>query len=214
MNIYIKRSLIYYFTLTLIASLLNFQGCNAQSTSYAADQSGNPTNLNSISLFIPVTAIVSPVCASTAALTASLDLGTLDRALPDTQVALNIQCSGAFHMGLTSGNGGLKSAAVTPAGYTSLRDYKVTLHIRDNANTDYSSLTCTASALVSSASGSACSNNIRGPATGASPSFMVNGPSTGNGSYLTISDAPLTTNILVAATDYIDTLTISITAAT
>lgn len=191
--------------------------CNhshAQTTAYASDQMGNPTSINAIALSIPVTAQVAPTCTSPILSTANIELGALDRVLPETQVTLNIQCSGAFRIGLVSSNGGLRTAMAAPSGYSSLRDYNLALHIRDNTNAETVSLTCPASSLTATAVSSNCSANLRGPATGLSPGFKVNAPSNGKACYLLISNVPLGPNTLVAATDYTDTLTINVTAAT
>lgn len=198
----------------IIAQLAIGHHVQAQTTAYASDQVGNPTAKSSISASIPVTAQVLPTCTSPILATANIDLGALDRVLPETQIALNIQCSGAFRIGLVSSNGGLRTAMVAPSGYSGLRDYNLALYIRDNTNANTVSLTCPASSLAATAISSNCSANLRGPATGLSPGFKVNAPSNGKACYLLISNVPLGTNTLVAATDYADILTINVTAAT
>ncbi len=182
-------------------------------TAYAADQTGNPSGPSNIVLSVPVTAQVGAACATTALPTTTVNLGALDQALPDTQVSLSIQCSGPFRMGLVSTNGGLKSAATAPTGFANLRDYSVALHIKDNASVDHPSSTCVASLLTPTASASTCTTNLRGPATSTGPNFLVSTASTGQASYLLISNAPLGSGVLVGASDYSDTLTITLTAA-
>lgn len=201
-------------SVVIIVQFAIFHRSWAQTTAYASDQAGNPTSKNFISASIPVTAQVLPTCTSPILPTTNIDLGALDRVLPETQITLNIQCSGAFRIGLVSSNGGLKTAVAPPVGYSGLRDYNLALYIRDNTNADTVSLTCPASSLAATAVSSSCSANLRGPATGLSPGFKVNSPSNGKACYLLISNAPLGTNTLVAATDYTDILTINVTAAT
>ena len=179
---------------------------------YAKDNGGGPTSPNDIALSIPVTATIGTTCGTTTLPNATVNVGELNAVIPNTQVALTIQCTAAFRMGLVSSNGGLRSGVVAPTGYTNQRDYNVSLHIVDNTLAGHDSSTCLASQLTTGSS--ACSNLI-GPAASSAPGFRVASASTNqSGSYLLISNANLTgSNILVSDTGYTDTLTITLTAA-
>ncbi len=201
------------FLLSASALFVHSGTAAAQVTAYAADQAGQPTSIDRVSLAIPVTARVAPSCASTALPNSIINLGNLDLTLPNTQVALTIQCNATFHVGLTSSNGGMKTAANAPPGYTGVRDYNIALHIKDNTDAENVSSTCLASSLTPAAGSTACSANLRGPATSTAPGFTISGPSTGRTSYLLISNAPKSQDILIGAADYSDTLTITLAAA-
>jgi|SRR5579872_502841 len=185
---------------------------NTITTAYAKDNGGGPTSPNNIPLFIEVTAKISSACGTTTLPNATVNVGELNAVLPNTQVALDINCTGAFRMALVSSNGGLKSGVAAPAGYTNLRDYNVSLHIVDNTLAGNDSSTCLASQLTT---GSSACPNLIGPATSSAPGFRVpNASNNQSGSYLLISNANLSgPNILVSDTGYTDTLTITLTAA-
>jgi hypothetical protein len=210
----VRRAAVIISVVTWVGALAAAGAASALTTAYAADEAGNPTSVDHVTVTIPVTAQVGAACGTTTLPNTTVLLGELSQALTSTQVALTIQCTGAFRMGIVSSNGGLKSAVGAVTGYTNQRDYNVALHIVDNSNTDNVSSTCLASSLTATAPGSICATNLRGPATAATPGFQVASPSTGKSSYLLISDAPLGSNILVSGSDYSDTLTITLTAAT
>jgi hypothetical protein len=185
---------------------------NTIQTAYAKDNGGGPTSPNNITIGVPVTAKIGAVCGTTTLPNATVNVGELNAVLPNTQVALTIQCTGAFRMGLVSSNGGLKSGVAAPSGYTNLRDYNVALHIVDDTLAGNDSSTCLASQLTT---GSSACPNLIGPATSSAPGFRVANTSTNqSGSYLLISNANLAgSNILVSDTGYTDTLTITLSAA-
>jgi hypothetical protein len=185
----------------------------ADTTIYASDNTGGPPSPTFIALGIPVTAQVGAACDGTTLPKTTVDMGVLNQALTLHQVELAIVCNGPFRMGIVSSNGGMLSGAPTPGGYANLRDYNVQLDIVDNNNAHNFSSTCLASSLTASAPSSTCATNLRGPASTSSPGFEVITPSNGKTSELDITDAPLPVGTLVAATDYTDTLTITLSAA-
>jgi hypothetical protein len=159
---------------------------------------------------IPVTASVSATCGATTLPTTSVNVGELTATL-NTQVPFIIKCTSAFRMGVVSSSGGMVSAAPAVAGYTNQRDYAVTLFVKDDTATVNQSSTCLASTLTAA---SASCSNLRGPASTAAPGFKVNGPSNNqSGSYLLISGAPTGSDLLVSASDYVDTLTVTLSAS-
>ena len=179
-------------------------------TVYASDNGGGPSSPNSAPLSIPVTASVGTACGTTTLPTTTVNVGELNATL-NTQVALTIKCTGSFRMGVVSANGGLVTTGIAPAGYTTLRDYNVSLHIIDDTLAANDSSTCAASTLTA---GSTSCLNLIGPATTSAPTFKV--PTSSNnqtGSYLLISGAYTGTNILVAGPGYTDTLTITLTSS-
>ena len=167
-------------------------------------------------LSIPVTASIGNYCGTTTLPTTLVHLGDLTLAL-STQVAMTIQCNGAFRMGVQSQNGGMLLGAPgsAPSGYTNLRDYDVTLNIVDNSNVTHTSSTCHASTLTATAA-LPCTNLI-GPASNSAPGFLVSTASTGKASNLTISGAYTGSDILMSSNgvaNYGDILVITLSAAT
>jgi hypothetical protein len=179
---------------------------------YASDNGGGPSGPNEIDVGVLVTAEIPSSCGTTTLPNATVNVGELNAVIANTQVALTINCSAAFRMGLVSSNGGLRSGVAAPAGYTNLRDYNVSLHIVDNTLAGNDSSTCHASQLTT---GSSACLNLIGPATSSAPGFRVaNASNNQSGSYLLISNTALTgSNILVSDNGYTDTLTITLTAA-
>src|SRR5581483_9264765 len=125
---------------------------------YASDNGGGPTNPNFVPVSLQVTAKIGTTCGTTTLPDATVNLGELNGAISDHQVAISVKCTGAFRMGVVSANGGLKAGVAVPSGYANLRDYNVALHIVDDTLAANDSSTCLASQLTTGSS--ACPNLI------------------------------------------------------
>lgn len=160
-------------------------------------------------LSIPVTASVGGSCGFATAPTATHNFPDLDTGFSaDTGFVLN--CNGASRIAVVSANGGLRSLAPAPGGYTNIAPYTVAVHMVGNAG-----LTSDASCLVADLSASAATPcTFRGPVT-PSVGLKLNGPSNGQaGSYIRVS-APVYagSDNLVASSAYEDTLTVTLSAS-
>lgn len=157
-------------------------------------------------LNIPVTASVGTTCGTTVLPNPTITYPDLTAALSSNQITLPIKCSAAFRIGVVSSNGGMKSASPVVTGYSNLRNYNVSLNIVDDASAVHAAGPCLASTMKT---GGSCSSML-GPSD--TSGLSVGAASNGAGSYLQVSDAPVGSNILVTASDYTDTLTITLSA--
>lgn len=160
---------------------------------------------------VPVTATVGGRCGFNAAGVPSgvWDAGAIDLPGWSHQFNFMLECTGLSKVAVTSANGGLKIAsAPTAPGFTGIAPYNVRLNVLHNSGTVVSS--CLAGTLA--ASGSGCA--FKGDATLGQgiqiPSASYN---LGN-SFLEVSYAAPVTSNLLAAGDYTDTLTITVSPAT
>lgn len=178
---------------------------SAQVTAIAG---GNPDHID---IALPVTASIGAHCGFAAAPNGTYSTPDLHQAFThDFPFAL--QCTGPSRVAIVSANGGLLAAVgAPPSGYTRLAPYRVTLSLAGDSGVTSESATCDAQNLAADAV-SPCL--FRGPAAGGQ-GLLLSGPSSNvSGSYLRVN-APAYGGgaILVAANNYQDTLTITLSAA-
>ena len=119
-----------------------------------------------------------------------------------------LDCTGPSRMAVVSSNGGLKTAGTVPTGYTTTAPYDVALHLVANDGVTTADASCAAATL---ASGSSCS--FVGPAS-TSQGLRLTAPSTDKvGSYLRVSAPAYAGSDQLAAGTYVDTLTVTLSAA-
>lgn len=188
-----------------VLGLLSTPGV-AQTTAVAH---GSPSN---ITLSIPVKASIASVCgfATGAMPSESFTIPTdLNNAFTH-DVGFVLQCTVASRIAVVSSNGGLRTSASAPPGYTGLRKYNVALHVVGDTGVTPADANCASVALKPT--DASCS--FFGTAT-ATVGLPLSGSSYNQaGSYLRVSsaayaDAP----ILLAANNYADTLTVTLSAA-
>lgn len=184
-------------------------GAQAQTTAYAAGQ-GVP-GLSDIALGVPVTASVGGSCsfAPGASPNASYNFPNADAGFSQ-DTAFSLTCNGPSRVAIVSQQGGLRSSATAPAGYTTLLPYQVELLMAGIGGAT-AAATCNANLLTASAGG-AC--GFRGPVS-FTQGLKLDAASSGQaGSYVRIVAPPYGgADRLVAANDYADTLSVTLSAA-
>lgn len=193
----------------LLASSALFvaSGAMAQTTAYAVGQ-GSP---NQIVLGVPVTASVGGACNFTPGTAPNATYNFPNADLGFSQdTAFTLTCNGPSRVAIVSQQGGLRSSAAAPAGYTTLLPYQVELMMVGVGGATATS-TCDANLLTASA-GNTC--DFRGPVS-FTQGLRLNSASTGQtGSYVRIVAPPYAGSARpVAANDYADTLSVTLSAA-
>lgn len=177
---------------------------HAQATAYAAGQGA----LNRIEVGIDVRASVRDRCgfASGGAPTGSTDQAEFDRLGIRKDFAIQLNCTGASRIAVSSVNGGL-AAGETAAGYATTAPYSVELKmIADNGSA--ATATCDAAKLK------AASECLFAGSAGTTKGLLLNAASTkANGSYLRVSAPPYTGSAPLQAGSYSDTLVITVSIA-
>lgn len=161
---------------------------------------------------IPVIASVGGRCtfALNGAPSGSFDAGQIDQAGWSNQFAFVLDCNGAARVGVTSANGGLRTATQpTDAGYLGIAPYSVRLNLAGENGANANAQCDVANLKLNAAS----------PCTFIGPATQTQGlriaPSSRNltGSYLEVSASAYPgPGVLVQGT-YSDTLTVTVSAA-
>lgn len=177
---------------------------NAQVTAYAPGQGA----VNSVSVNIDVRASVRDRCgfAQGGAPAGTIDQAEFDRTGFSKDFAINLNCSGASRIAVSSRNGGLATDA-SATGHASVAPYEVELRmVADNGTTAIGS--CAASTL-----GSAGGCGFAG--TGSTTNGLRLGAAStkSNGSYLRVKANPYAGATPLLAGRYADTLTVTVSVA-
>ncbi len=178
----------------------------AQATATAQ---GSPSN---ITLTIPVTASVASSCgfASNGVPSETFAIPTELNSAFTHDVGFMLQCTVASRIAVVSKNGGLKTPAAAPNGYTALRNYNVALHVVGDTGVSAVDGSC-AVATLKSTDATCAFYGAASPTVG----LNLNGSSYNQGgSYLRLSSAIYAAPaVLVASNNYSDTLTVTLSAA-
>lgn len=198
------RSRIYLLML-MVAFLAIVQPARAQVTAYAAGQGA----VSSIDVSVEVRASVRSRCgfATGGAPAGSVDQADFDQSGFTRDFAIQLNCTGASRIAVSSTNGGMTTAAATGTGYATKAPYQVDLKmVADNGTS--STATCQAATL---SSGGSCT--FAGTA-GSSTGLRLGGASTrANGSYLRVSAPAYNGAAPLVAGRYTDTLTVTVSVA-
>ncbi|MND52765.1 hypothetical protein D3C87_947480 [compost metagenome] len=189
------------------SSVFVASGAMAQVTAYAVGQ-GTPNN---ITLGVPVTASVGGACNFTPGASPNATYNFPNADLGFSQdTAFSLTCNGPSRVAIVSQEGGLKSSVAAPAGYTALLPYQVELNMVGTGGAT-ASASCDANLLTAAAANTCV---FRGPVS-FTQGLKLNAPSTGQtGSYVRIVAPPYGGAARpVAASDYADTLKVTLSAA-
>lgn len=190
--------------LTALAAMVAASSTQAQ-TAYAVGQ-GTP---NKITLDVPVTASVGGACSFGTVPNATYNFPNADLGFSQ-DTAFTLVCNGPSRVAIVSQQGGLRSAVNAPAGYTALLPYRVDLMMAGVGGAT-ASASCDANLLTATAANTC---EFRGPVS-FTQGLKLNASSTGQtGSYVRIVAPPYSgAASLVAANDYADTLSVTLSAA-
>jgi hypothetical protein len=196
-------------TLILLAlaaiSVIGSQQVHAQVTAYAAGQGA----VNSIEVGVEVRASVLGRCgfATGGAPTGAIDQANFDQSGFTRDFAIQLNCTGASRIAVSSANGGMTNAATGAAGYRTNAPYNVALYMAADNGTN-TSATCAATTL---AAGGGCS--FAGTAGTANGLRLAGASTKANGSYLRVSAPAYSGTDTLAAGRYSDTLTITVSVS-
>lgn len=193
--------------MALLVAILAIAGqpARAQATAYAAGQG----SVNSVEVGVEVRASVLGRCgfASGGAPSGTIDQADFDQSGFSKDFAIQLNCTGASRIAVSSVNGGMTNAAVGGTGYQTRAPYRVALFMVADNGTN-AAAACDASTL--SAGGSCGFAGTAGTATG----LRLAGAATkANGSYLRISAPAYAGSDTLAAGRYSDTLSITVSVS-
>ncbi|WP_374405187.1 hypothetical protein [Pelagerythrobacter sp.] len=177
----------------------------AQTTAYAAGQGA----INSIEVGVEVRASVLGRCgfASGGAPSGTIDQADFDRNGFTRDFAIQLDCTGASRIAVTSQNGGMASAAAGGSGYQAKAPYRVALYmVADNGTNSSSS--CDASSL---SAGGSCA--FAGTASSSTGLRLAGAATKANGSYLRVSAPAYAGADTLVAGRYADTLSITVSVS-
>ncbi len=201
-----KRACAGAVALALLAIAAPALAQNVPNTAYFG---GSPS---SITVSVPVIATVGGSCgfAPGAAPSGSYNAGAIDTTAWSNDFTFTLQCTGPSRLAVVSSNGGLKRTAALAAtpGYTDLAPYNVAVNIVRTGGT--TSDNCTASELLTSASGACALRGTASPTVG----LYVNTPSFNlGGSYVRVSAPAFAGPAVLVEGSYTDTLTVTVSPA-
>ncbi len=181
------------------------QSAHAQVTAYAAGQGA----VSSVEVGVEVRASVRGRCgfATGGAPTGTIDQADFDQSGFSKDFAIQLNCSGASRIAVSSVNGGMATAPAGATGYSSKAPYQVALKmVADNGTS--ASASCDAATL---ASGGGCS--FAGTANTTTGLRLAGASTKANGSYLRVSAPSYSGGAPLVAGRYSDTLSITISVS-
>ncbi|WP_150125393.1 hypothetical protein [Sphingomonas sp. LM7] len=191
--------------LAMLVVLCAIQPACAQVTAYAVGQGA----VNSVEVGVEVRASVRSRCgfATGGAPTGSVDQADFDQSGFTKDFAIQLNCTGAARVAVSSVNGGMATQAAAATGYGVKAPYQVALKVVADNGTS-STASCDAATL---ATGGSCSfAGTAGSATG----LRLAGASTkANGSYLRVSAPSYAGTAPLVAGRYADTLSITVSVS-
>jgi hypothetical protein len=186
----------------LVAILAIAQPARAQVTAYAAGQGA----VNSVEVGVEVRASVRSRCgfASGGAPTGSIDQADFDQSGFTKDFAIQLNCTGASRIAVSSANGGMATTTAGSTGYGTRAPYQVAVKVVADNGT---SATASCDAATLAAGGSCGFAGTAGSTTG----LRLPAASTkANGSYLRVSAPSYAGSAPLVAGRYTDTLTITV----
>lgn len=186
-------------------SAIASQHAHAQVTAYAAGQGA----VNSVEVGIEVRASVLGRCgfATGGAPSGSIDQANFDQSGFTKDFAIQLNCTGASRIAVSSANGGMATAETGGTGYQTKAPYNVALYVAADNGTS-ASANCAASTL--SAGGSCSFVGTAGTTNG----LRLGAASTkANGSYLRVSAPAFAGTDTLVAGRYSDTLSITVSVS-
>lgn len=196
-------------TLILLAlaviSVIASQHAHAQVTAYAAGQGA----VNSVEVGVEVRASVLGRCgfATGGTPTGTIDQADFDQSGFTRDFAIQLNCTGASRIAVSSANGGMANAATGGTGYQTKAPYNVALYMAADNGTNASAI-CTAATL---AAGGSCT--FAGTASTATGLRLAGASTKANGSYLRVSAPAYSGTDTLAAGRYTDTLSITVSVS-
>lgn len=181
------------------------QTAHAQVTAYAAGQGA----VNSIEVGVEVRASVRSRCgfASGGAPTGSIDQADFDQSGFTRDFPIQLNCTGAARVAVSSSNGGMAAQASAESGYGSKAPYNVALLlVADNGTSATAS--CGAATL---AAGGSCA--FAGTASSTAGLRLAAASTKANGSYLRVSAPAYAGSAQLVAGRYADTLSITVSVS-
>lgn len=188
-----------------VISVIASQHAHAQVTAYAVGQGA----VNSVEVGVEVRASVLGRCgfATGGAPTGAVDQADFDKSGFTKDFAIQLNCTGASRIAVSSANGGMTAAATGGTGYQIKAPYNVALYVAADNGTN-ATATCAAATLA--AGGSCTFAGTANTATG----LRLGGASTkANGSYLRVSAPAYSGTDTLAAGRYTDTLSITVSVS-
>lgn len=186
-------------------STIASQHARAQVTAYAVGQGA----VNSVDVGVEVRASVLGRCgfATGGAPSGSVDQANFDQSGFTKDFAIQLNCTGASRIAVSSANGGMATTEAGGTGYQTKAPYNVALYVAADNGTN---ATATCAAAMLSAGGTCSFAGTAGTATG----LRLAGASTkANGSYLRVSAPAYSGTDMLAAGRYADTLTVTVSVS-
>lgn len=188
-----------------VISVITSQHAHAQVTAYAVGQGA----VNSVEVGVEVRASVLGRCgfATSGAPTGTIDQANFDQSGFARDFAIQLNCTGASRIAVSSANGGMANAVEGGTGYQTKAPYTVALYVAADNGTN-ASASCAAATLA--AGGSCTFAGTASTGTG----LRLGGASTkANGSYLRVSAPAYAGTETLAAGRYTDTLSITVSVS-
>lgn len=188
-----------------VISVIASQQAHAQVTAYAAGQGA----VNSIEVGVEVRASVLGRCgfATSGAPSGAVDQADFDQSGFTKDFAIQLNCSGASRIAVSSANGGMANSAAGATGYQTKAPYNVALYVAADNGTN-ASASCAAATL---AAGGSCT--FAGTASTAAGLRLGGASTKANGSYLRVSAPAYSGTDTLTAGRYTDTLSITVSVS-
>lgn len=191
--------------LLAVISVIASQHAHAQVTAYAVGQGA----VNSVEVGVEVRASVLGRCgfATGGAPVGAVDQANFDQSGFTKDFAIQLNCTGASRIAVSSANGGMATGEAGGAGYQTKAPYTVALYVAADNGTN-ATASCAAAAL---AAGGSCS--FAGTASTATGLRLAGASTKANGSYLRVSAPAYAGTDTLVAGRYSDTLSITISVS-
>jgi len=186
-------------------STIASQQAHAQVTAYAVGQGA----VNSVEVGVEVRASVLGRCgfATGGAPAGTVDQANFDQSGFTRDFAIQLNCTGASRIAVSSANGGMATGEAGGTGYQTKAPYNVALYVAADNGTN-ATATCAAATL---AAGGSCS--FAGTASTVTGLRLAGASTKANGSYLRVSAPAYAGTDTLVAGRYSDTLTVTVSVS-